>query len=409
MIEPKVKDRPTERRTMNALNTAIPQPNAPRKLEVKAHVSVPQTENAPVRILLNEDAFVSMLYLERRRAERTQKRFVLVLMDVSRVMADGQKIRTVQKIAATLSAATRETDVIGWYVENSLIGLIGTELGEASQKVIQECFISKLRQVCETAVGGEKASAISVSFHFFPEEIGDGETDHSANIALYPEFARREERKRFSLTVKRAIDIFGSAAALFFFSPFFLAIAVAIKLSSKGPVLFRQKRLGQHGKTFTVLKFRSMRTDCDSKIHEKYVNQFIAGKADNGDAGAKTQKPVFKLQADPRITRVGHFIRKTSLDELPQFWNVLAGDMSLVGPRPPVAYEYRAYNVWHRRRVLEIKPGITGLWQVEGRSRTRFDDMVRLDLKYARSWSIWLDLKILAQTPAAVLIGDGAH
>jgi len=408
MIDPKLKDRP-ERRTMSALDTAIPQPNSPRKLEVKAHVSVPQTENAPARILLNEDAFVSMLYLERRRAERTQKRFVLVLMDVSRVLADGQKIRTVQKLAAGISGDTRETDIIGWYVEDSLIGIIGTELGEATQKVIQERFIVKLRDTCEASLGKERASAISVSFHFFPEEVGDGDKDHSANIALYPEFARREERKRVALNIKRAIDIFGSFAALFCFSPFFALIAIAIKISSKGPVLFRQERLGQHGKKFTVLKFRSMRTDCDSKIHEAYVNQFIAGKADNSAAGASSEKPVYKLQRDPRITNVGHFLRKTSLDELPQFWNVFVGDMSLVGPRPPVAYEYRAYNVWHRRRVLEIKPGITGLWQVEGRSRTRFDDMVRLDLKYARSWSIWLDLKILAQTPAAVLIGDGAH
>jgi lipopolysaccharide/colanic/teichoic acid biosynthesis glycosyltransferase len=151
-----------------------------------------------------------------------------------------------------------------------------------------------------------------------------------------------------------------------------------------------------------------MRTDCDSKIHEAYVSQFIAGQVDGNEA-ANANKPVYKIQADPRITEVGHILRKTSLDEFPQFWNVLMGDMSLVGPRPPVAYEYRAYNVWHRRRVLETKPGITGLWQVEGRSRIRFDDMVRLDLKYARGWSIWLDLKILALTPRAVLKGEGAH
>jgi lipopolysaccharide/colanic/teichoic acid biosynthesis glycosyltransferase len=150
-----------------------------------------------------------------------------------------------------------------------------------------------------------------------------------------------------------------------------------------------------------------MRTDCDAKIHQQYVEQFIAGQvAGNTES---VEKPVFKLQKDPRVTSVGRFIRKTSLDEIPQFWNVLCGEMSLVGPRPPVPYEYRAYEVWHRRRVLEIKPGITGLWQVEGRSRTRFDDMVRLDLKYARAWSIWLDLKILAQTPAAVIQGEGAH
>jgi len=203
------------------------------------------------------------------------------------------------------------------------------------------------------------------------------------------------------------MDVVGSAAALVLLSPFFGAVALAIKLTSKGPVLFKQERLGQYGKKFTVLKFRSMRTDCDAKIHEEYVSQFIAGQV-KGTAH-DGEKPVFKIQEDPRVTPVGHFLRKTSIDEFPQFWNVLVGNMSLVGPRPPVAYEYKAYDLWHRRRVLEIKPGITGLWQVEGRSRTRFDEMVRLDLKYARGWSIWLDVKILLQTPGAVLTGEGAH
>jgi len=408
MAESKLRIGFRERKTMSALNAAIPERNVPRKLVVKAHVSVPHMENAPARILLNEDAFVSMLYLERRRAERTQKRFVLMLVDLSSVFASGQKIRNVQKITAGIGEATRETDIIGWYVENGIIGVIGTELGDATPKVIQERFLEKLRIVFEDAIGKDKAAGISVSFHFFPEEIGDGDDGHSANIALYPELSRREERKKFALALKRAIDVLGSLAAMLVFGPLFLLIAAAIKLTSKGPVLFRQERLGQYGRNFMVLKFRSMRTDCDSKIHEAYVNQFIAGKVD-GNATESSAKPVFKIQADPRITKVGQFLRKTSLDELPQFWNVLVGDMSLVGPRPPVAYEYRAYNVWHRRRVLEIKPGITGLWQVEGRSRTRFDDMVRLDLKYARTWSIWLDLRILLQTPGAVLTGEGAH
>jgi len=207
--------------------------------------------------------------------------------------------------------------------------------------------------------------------------------------------------------VKRCIDIMGSSAALLFLAPVFAVIALVIKLSSKGPALFKQERLGQGGKTFTLLKFRTMRTDCDAKIHQQFVEQFIAGQT-VGDAG-QDSKPVFKIQNDSRLTPIGRFLRKTSLDELPQFCNVLLGDMSLVGPRPPIAYEFRAYEVWHRRRVLEIKPGITGLWQVEGRIRTRFHEMVRLDLKYARAWSIWLDLKILLQTPGAVLSGEGAH
>jgi lipopolysaccharide/colanic/teichoic acid biosynthesis glycosyltransferase len=122
-----------------------------------------------------------------------------------------------------------------------------------------------------------------------------------------------------------------------------------------------------------------------------------------------SQNAVYKIQDDPRVTRVGKFLRKTSLDELPQLINVLKGEMSLVGPRPPIPYELEAYQIWHRRRVLEAQPGITGLWQVNGRSRIKFDDMVRLDLQYARTWSVWLDIKILWQTPRAVLFGAGAY
>ena len=377
------------------------------KLQVRAHLSVPDMGNAPARMLLNEDAFVSMLYLERRRAERSQKRFVLILVDVNKTLAGVQKDRTVLALTKALSEATRETDIIGWYLENNLLGVIGTELGKAANHVVQERFLSKLRTIFESALGLGRSASISVSFHFFPEEFQNGDNDHSANIALYPEFQKREKTKKVPVAIKRLIDLVGSGSAILFLSPIYAAIAVAIKVTSKGPVLFKQERLGHYGKPFTVLKFRSMRTDCDPKIHQQYVEQFIAGRMEGNCH--EVSKPVFKIQKDPRVTTVGRFLRKTSLDELPQFWNVLRGEMSLVGPRPPIAYEFRAYEAWHRRRVLEIKPGITGLWQVEGRSRTRFDDMVRLDLKYARAWSIWLDLKILARTPGAVIHGEGAH
>jgi len=189
-------------------------------------------------------------------------------------------------------------------------------------------------------------------------------------------------------------------------APVFLLIGLLVKLTSKGPVLFKQERLGQFGKTFTCLKFRSMRVNNDLRIHREFMKRVISGAHDGREHGGVT--PVYKMTNDPRITRVGRFIRRTSLDELPQFFNVLCGEMSLVGPRPPLAYEYQEYDVCHRRRVLEIKPGLTGLWQVSGRSRVRFDDMVRLDLQYARDWSFWLDLRILLQTPRAVVFGDGA-
>jgi exopolysaccharide biosynthesis polyprenyl glycosylphosphotransferase len=396
---------------MIPLETDGKQNGVRQKLDVRANLSLEDTGNTPQRTLLNEDAFVSMLYLERRRAERAHdKRFVLVLINLNQPMVGKPKERNLSALTSAISGATRETDIIGWYVQNSIIGVIGTELGKATDQVVQATFLTKIRQIFEQALGQSRSASVSLSFHFFPEQGGEEDGDHSANFTLYPELQKKGSLQRFSLAIKRCIDVLGSGMLLLLFSPVFASIAIAIKLSSKGPVLFKQQRLGQYGKAFTVLKFRSMRTDCDSNIHRQYVSRLIAGKVDGKSEGeSTTQTPVFKLQKDPRITSIGQFLRKTSLDELPQFWNVLRGDMSLVGPRPPLAYEFNAYDVWHRRRVLEIKPGITGLWQVEGRSRTSFDEMVRLDLRYARGWSIWLDLKILLQTPAAVIMGNGAH
>ncbi len=364
-------------------------------------------QEVSARMVLGEDAFVSMLYLERRRAERAQKRYVLMLVDVKDAIADDQKRQTLGRITETLCNITRETDIIGWYLQDSLIGVIGTEIGKAGSQEIREKISEKFKRAFSAALGPQKASLIFVSFNFFPEEKKNGDPDDCANITLYPDLSRKGTSRKLALGVKRAMDIVGSAFALILLSPLFGLIALAIKLNSQGPVLFRQERLGQYGKKFRLLKFRSMRTDCDSRIHQEYVSRFIAGQVSSNDVNG--QGSVFKIQKDPRVTSVGAFLRRTSLDEFPQFWNVLVGHMSLVGPRPPLDYEFKAYDVWHRRRVLEIKPGITGLWQVEGRSRTQFDDMVRLDLEYARKWTIWLDLKILLQTPAAVVSGEGAH
>lgn len=165
--------------------------------------------------------------------------------------------------------------------------------------------------------------------------------------------------------------------------------------------------MGQYGVKFTFLKFRSMYFQSNPKIHQDYVRRLISGKEDC--QRSDNNGGVYKIQNDPRVTAIGRLLRKTSLDELPQFFNVLKGEMSLVGPRPPIPYEVDAYEIWHRRRILEVKPGITGLWQVEGRSRIKFDEMVRLDLRYAQTWSPWLDIKILLRTPQAVLRGNGAY
>lgn len=379
--------------------------------EKQGDITVRIPSNVPgeilTRMVLGEDTFMSMLYLERRRAERAQKRYVLLLVDVKEAVQDAQKARTLQRITQTLCEVTRETDLIGWYLKDHLLGVIATEIGNATSKEVRGRISEKFHGAFTKALGQRKASQISISFHFYPAEQESGDVNDSPNQALYPDLSRTKASRKVALGFKRAIDIAGSAIALILLVPLFGLIALAIKLTSDGPVLFRQARLGHHGKKFELLKFRSMKKDCESRIHEEYVSKFIAGQVseENGDGAS----PSFKIKSDPRVTTVGSFLRKSSLDEIPQFWNVLVDEMSLVGPRPPLDYEFKAYSLWHRRRVLEIKPGITGLWQVEGRSRTQFDEMVRLDLKYARGWSLWLDLKILLRTPAAVVFGKGAH
>lgn len=195
---------------------------------------------------------------------------------------------------------------------------------------------------------------------------------------------------------KRALDIVGSSAALFALSPLFALIAILIKLEDRGPVLFRQVRVGRHGRHFMMLKFRSMRIDAEARLKELL--------AKNQHQGGIT----FKIKDDPRVTRVGKWIRKFSFDELPQFWNVLVGEMSLVGPRPPVPREVALYTLGDRRR-LAVTPGITCIWQISGRAEIDFPGQVQLDVRYIESRSLWQDIKILCKTIPAVLSGTGAY
>jgi lipopolysaccharide/colanic/teichoic acid biosynthesis glycosyltransferase len=180
-----------------------------------------------------------------------------------------------------------------------------------------------------------------------------------------------------------------------------LVTAAAIALTSSGPVVYRQIRLGKGGVPFTFYKFRSMGCNLGDRIHREYVISLITGGQGHADGNAP--RPWAKLQADPRVTPVGRFIRRTSIDELPQLFNVLKGDLSLVGPRPALTYEAEEYQSWHLRRILEIKPGVSGLWQVEGGSDVTFDEMVRLDLQYVRTRSLMLDLRIMIKTILVVL------
>lgn len=358
---------------------------------------------------LSERQFRKALYLERRRAERSRKLFLLVLLGHAHEgqAADAQFTQGIKKVLATLAASVRETDFWGWYEENATAGIIFTEFNGTAKSVILGTVSEKLYQALRAALPEERLRQVRMSFHFFPEESSQGDGLLSQEM-FYPDFAERRKPARLSRAIKRFIDVAGSLAALTVLSPLFLAIAAAIKLDSRGPVLFKQQRVGQFGQRFFCLKFRSMVVESKPDVHKEYIRRFIAGEAGTEQSDAKGKK-VFKIARDSRVTRIGTLLRKTSLDELPQFFNVLKGQMSLVGPRPPVPYELESYHVWHVRRIFEAKPGITGLWQVMGRSRTTFDEMVRLDLRYARTWSLWLDLQILARTPHAVFSGNGAY
>lgn len=357
---------------------------------------------------LSEDAFLEVLRLERKRTERSGKPFLLMLLGVGGITKGKNEL--LGEAASALFAAAREVDPKGWYEHGSLMGVIFTEISGTDEKITGKIFTKVYQALCRH-LGVDLANQIRISMHVFPEQESDTErhgSDFDPN--LYPDLPNVKNARKLSQMIKRFIDVVGCIIFIASLSPVLMAIALLVKVTSRGPVLFRQERVGLFGKRFTFLKFRSMYVNCDEETHKEFVTNFITDSRTNGSNGSPdAHNGVYKITNDPRVTPVGRILRKTSLDELPQFFNVLKGDMSLVGPRPPIPYECEKYDVWHRCRILEVKPGITGLWQVMGRSATTFDEMVRLDLKYVKNWSLALDFKILFQTPLAVVKGRGAY
>ena len=377
-------------------------------LNVKPRPQGPVSSGSPYSGLgmVSQQLFTKLLCIERKRSERSGRRFILMLIDLGTLLKTSNT-QLMPKLLSAISQSTRDTDLTGWYEEGAIIGVIFTEVADADNSAVLNSLSSKVISSLHDALGSSDASDIKLSFHIFPEDWDDSDPGCKITSSLQMALAGELNRKKISLIVKRMIDVAGSVVGLVLCLPLLFLIALAIKLTSKGPVFFRQVRLGQYGRKFTFLKFRSMYVNSDHRIHEEYVKSFING-APNTEQTNGDRPKLYKLTADPRITPIGRTLRNTSLDELPQFLNVLCGQMSLVGPRPPVMYEYRRYDLWHKQRLLAVKPGITGLWQVDGRSRVKFDDMVRLDIRYARSWSLWLDILILLRTPRAVLSGNGA-
>ena len=356
-------------------------------------------------LLLGDGLFKQAVTRERKRTERSGLAMVLLLVGLPN-RSRGQEAADVTRVTNALLAVASDLDIPGWVEPSCVIGLIVPEINPDDLTDTCDRLESTFRNAI--AFQGDEALAqhLSIRVRVYPEPTASTEEQvFPMDPLLYPELLTKRPSVPNFQTLKRGMDIVFSALLLILLLPAFAFIAVLIKLSSPGPVFFKQTRVGYLLKPFKMCKFRSMHAKSDHQVHQDYVSWFITAS----DQAQSQRKPaVFKLTNDPRITPVGRILRRTSLDELPQLWNVLIGDMSLVGPRPPLPYELQQYKPWHRGRVLEARPGMTGLWQVVGRSRTTFDEMVRLDLRYARTMSLWSDIKILLATPAAMITGKGA-
>ena len=343
----------------------------------------------PLDHILPKQHFLRQLQREKSRTDRSKAPLSIALFSAVGSASD------VSDLLELLRETKRETDTIGYLGEDRIAVLLPDTNEQGAQRLAQKI------------VDRTSNLPFSTVTRTYPHQLFDNLIAQKQEVRdLYPLLPEEATEPNRSYFLKRGLDIVGAISALLVLSPVMLVTALAVAMSSPGPVTFRQVRLGERGVPFVFYKFRSMYCNADDRIHREYVASLIAGAqaANQGDA----EKPLYKLKSDPRVTRVGRFIRRTSLDELPQLFSVLKGDMSLVGPRPPLPYEVERYQSWHLRRILEVKPGITGLWQVEGRSRTSFDEMVRLDLRYIRNRSLRSDLKILFRTVKVVFGSDGA-
>ena len=334
------------------------------------------------------------LVRERKRADRLDSSFAVIVIDRGHEPAEEGRWDEVLRAAV---ATRRDVDALGWLEQDTVLGLI---LPDASRDMAQRAMRRLQRRL--VARLGADARALSMRMYIHGTAWQHSGV-HLPPVSLLLDAFVPVRTHAAADAAKRGVDVVASLALLLLFAPVMLLAWLAVKLTSSGPAFFQQERVGRRGEPFTMLKFRSMRANAGHAVHNDYVTWFITASDKQPRAGGE----VFKMTNDPRITGVGQWLRKTSLDELPQFLNVLRGEMSLVGPRPPLPFEVDKYQPWHRRRVLEAKPGVTGLWQVNGRSRTTFDEMVRMDLEYSRTRTFWGDLRILAATPMAMVKGAG--
>jgi lipopolysaccharide/colanic/teichoic acid biosynthesis glycosyltransferase len=385
----------------------------------------------PSDAVLPFNDFLNELRREERRAERSGRALSLVVyrfgdeaQSKTHPGAGTWGLPPADRLIKAIYSTKRETDIVG-YASGNVVALLCPDTDAAGHQCVQRKISVLTGPLPCTEVAAtypddlftSLSAAAPVPTAFQPFPLGGSTT---RRVSGYP--------------LKRALDVLVASLALLLLALPMLGVALAIRLSSPGGAIFKQTRLGRGGVPFTFYKFRSMVVDGDDSIHREFASQIIKGaapaqvpalapstageggadleaKAHAGPgpaAGAVGEPVLYKLKSDPRVTRLGKFIRKTSIDELPQLFNVLKGDMSLVGPRPPIPYESVHYQPWHLRRILSAKPGITGLWQVGGRSAVSFSEMVRMDLHYMNHCSLGLDLKILCKTISVVLHCQGA-
>ncbi len=340
--------------------------------------------------LLPQYEFVRQMQREMRRADRLGSPLSAAIFHFKHVKPDGSH-RNAHELLELLGQHKRQTDLLCHLHDGQIVVLLPD-----TDKQGAGVFLQK---VIDRADGLPFSSLIQT----YPNQLFDALIENTGDTLQFPaafaDDAALSPKRAYRL--KRVLDLVGATIALLLLWPLILVTAVAVAVTSRGPIIYRQVRLGQGGVPFVFYKFRSMFDRVDDQLHREYVTNLIHSRG--RDDGAHNPKTWSKLTSDPRITPVGRFIRRTSLDELPQIINVLKGDLSLVGPRPPIPYEATVYQSWHLRRILETKPGITGLWQTNAGVDTTFDGMVRMDLRYARDVSLMLDLKILMKTVAVVL------
>jgi exopolysaccharide biosynthesis polyprenyl glycosylphosphotransferase len=399
------------------------------RLNLQALNGSDKNAKAAAHNVLDHTTFAELVRYERERSDRGGAPFSLLHIAV--IGGNGHTEQLELSAARQLSQSLRMIDRIGILDNNcisvllpdtdkegaaSVAGKLNKRLAalsdtDVSLRILKVCTYpadrscGDLQSANPPAKQHPQGTSLSFKMNFpSPQQLTEAIPYELMHVL---EIEDTRAGKHVQLVLKRIIDVVGAVAALIVSLPLMALIAIGIKCTSKGPVLFKQTRVGYCGKKFTFLKFRTMHQGAVDQTHRDYMKEFINGNHEKLNMGTQ-HKPIFKMTKDARITPLGRLLRKTSLDELPQFFNVLAGDMSLVGPRPPIPYEVSEYDHWHKKRVLDVKPGITGLWQISGRSSITFDEAVRLDVQYARNWSLMLDFKIMLQTIRAVLSQKGA-